>query len=196
MPDDPRARWLRTEAHDIRLHWSDVVDDFPRASAVSLTDAVREMARCLPAREVVATVDSLLYLGVMTLGHIREAFAGLPSRCVALLEQVDPRAESGSETFMRLLLRELGACFEVQVVISGVGRVDFLVDGFLIIECDSRAHHEGWAKQRDDRRRDLAAAHRGYVTLRVLAEDLFHNPDRVASAVRSLLVARSAWGAR
>jgi very-short-patch-repair endonuclease len=39
-----------------------------------------------------------------------------------------------------------------------VGRVDFLVEGWLIIECDSKAHHEGWDKQRRDRRRDLAAA--------------------------------------
>ena len=196
MPDDQRVRWLRTEAHDIRLHWSEVFDDFPHTSTVSLAAAVREMARCLPGREVVATVDSLLHLGVMTMEQIREAFAGLPSRCVALLEQVDPRAESGPETFMRLLLRDLGACFDLQVVISGVGRVDFLVDGFLIIECDSRAHHEGWAKQRDDRRRDLATAQRGYVTLRVLAEDLFYTPERVMPAVRNLLAARSAWGGR
>ena len=80
--------------------------------------------------------------------------------------------------------------------ISGVGRVDFVVDGFLIIECDSRQFHEGWEKQRADRRRDLAAAARGYFTLRVLAEDLLHPPEAVEEAVRGLLGARAAWPAR
>ena len=35
---------------------------------------------------------------------------------------------------MRLMLRGLGCQIEVQVVIPGVGRVDFVVDGWLIVE--------------------------------------------------------------
>jgi hypothetical protein len=42
---------------------------------------------------------------------------------------------------MRLLLRALGHRAEVQVRIAGVGRVDLVVDGWLIVECDSRAYH-------------------------------------------------------
>ena len=194
MPDDRRRRWLKTEAEEIRLHWGGLAEA-PQPHAVSLRDAVREMARCLPAREVVATLDSLLHLHVMTIAQVREAFAGLPSRCARLLDHVDPRSESGPETLMRLLLVELGVSFELQVLIAGVGRVDFLVDGFLIVECDSKAHHEGWMKQKDDRRRDLAAAEQGYVTLRVLAEDLRTAPSgSLAAAVHSILVARKAWG--
>ncbi|MCR2808855.1 MULTISPECIES: DUF559 domain-containing protein [unclassified Microbacterium] len=196
MPDDSRTRWMRGQASEIRLHWSDATDPSSPAHMVSLHDAVREMARCLPTREVIATIDSLLHVQVMTMPQVREAFSGLPARCIALLEQVDGRAESGPETLQRLILRELPISFEPQVWIPGVGRVDFVVDGFLILECDSKAHHEGWVKQRDDRRRDLAAAEQGYVTLRVLAEDLLHHPDRVASAIRGLLAARSAWSYR
>ena len=81
---------------------------------------------------------------------------------------------------MRLILRSLGLAVEIQVTIDGVGRVDMVVDGWLIIECDSRAHHEGWDAQQRDRRRDLAAAALGYTTIRPLAEDILLPPSRLA----------------
>ena len=71
---------------------------------------------------------------------------------------------------MRLILRSIGCVFDVQVVIAGVGRVDFVVNGWLIIECDSEEHHSSWADQKRDRRRDQAAAARGYATYRPIAE--------------------------
>lgn len=87
---------------------------------------------------------------------------------------------------MRLMLRSLGLRFEVQVSISGVGRVDFVVEGWLIIECDSEKHHSSWEAQRRDKRRDQAAAAQGYATYRPIAEDIMWNPDVVLAALRGL----------
>ncbi|HWS50320.1 MAG TPA: DUF559 domain-containing protein, partial [Microbacterium sp.] len=67
---------------------------------------------------------------------------------------------------------------------------DFVVNGWLIIECDSRAYHEGWEKQQRDRRRDVAAAALGYATLRPLADDIMFRPHLVRDAVRGLLAGR------
>ena len=75
-------------------------------------------------------------------------------------------------------------------VARDVSGVDVLVEGWLIIECDSKAHHEGWDKQRRDRRRDLAAARLGLTTLRPLAEDLLYDRAPVSEAVRGLITAR------
>ena len=86
---------------------------------------------------------------------------------------------------MRLLLRSQGWGVEVQVEIDDVGRVDLVVDGWLIIECDSEQFHSGWDAGRRDRRRDLAAAALGYTTLRPIAEDIMYHPDRVLAAVRA-----------
>jgi very-short-patch-repair endonuclease len=89
------------------------------------------------------------------------------------------------------MLRRLGCSFDVQVRIDGVGRVDFVVDGWLIIECDSEAHHAGWAERRRDLRRDQAAAARGFVTYRPIAEDIMWNPDDVWEALAGLIRGRA-----
>jgi very-short-patch-repair endonuclease len=193
---DSSKRWSQKTADGVRVSWGDLTELPASRHLAAITDAVRMMIRCRPEREVVATIDSLLRLGAVSMAQCREMISSVPARYRQILAQVDPRAESGTETFMRLILCRIGVDFAVQVKIAGVGRVDFVVDGFLIIECDSKQFHEGWQKQRADRRRDLAAAARGYFTLRVLAEDLLHHPEDVERAVRELLAARAAWPGR
>jgi len=161
----------------------------PDALAVEPIDAVFDAVLCQPPRAAIATVDSALHLGVLHADDLDELFVALPRRYGRLRRLIDARAESGPESLMRLILRSLGCPFEVQVEIGGVGRVDFLVAGWLIIECDSRAHHSDWIAQRRDRRRDQAAAARGYVTFRPIAEDIMWAPDGVREAVIGLLSA-------
>ena len=79
---------------------------------------------------------------------------------------------------------------DLQVEIDGVGRVDLVVDGWLVVECDSRAHHRTPEAQLRDRARDRAAAARGYVTLRLLAEDILFHPEAVLAALRGALSVR------
>lgn len=149
----------------------------PGSHAVALRDAVLQSVLCQSPRATVATLDNLLHLGLVDTESLQEIFTELPARCRILLGLVDGRAESGSETLVRLILRSLDCTAELQVRIEDVGRVDFVVDGWLIIECDSRAHHGGWEQQVRDRARDLEAAVRGYVTVRVIAADAFERPE-------------------
>lgn len=185
-------RWNRTATPSIRLHWDDHTESPHSCDSVALADAVRQLVRCQSAQHVVATLDSLLHHGLMTRDALEEVFDGLPPRYRVLFRLVDARAESGTESLVRLMLRRLGAQLELQVTLSGVGRVDIIVDGWLIIECDSKAHHEGWDAQRRDRRRDLAAARLGYTTVRLLAEDILYRPDEIFQALRQTL----AFGSR
>jgi very-short-patch-repair endonuclease len=163
----------------------------PTRLAADVVEALAEACRCQSPRAAIATLDSAIRLGLADEADIAAVFTRLPQRFQALLSLVDPRSESGPETLVRLLLRGLGLSFELQVDLRGVGRVDFVVEGWLIIECDSEAHHGGWDRQRRDRRRDLAAAALGYATIRPIAEDIMFNPDRVIDAIRGLLAARS-----
>lgn len=190
-----RARMLRR--HWGRLHRS----PHPCATSVEPLDALACATRCQTPRAALATIDSALHRGVIRSDELDDLFRLLPRRHRVLRKLIDARAESGPETLVRLILRSLGASFDVQVVIIGVGRVDFVVDGWLIVECDSEEFHSSWEAQRRDRRRDQAAAALGYTTFRPIAEDILWHPDLVRAALQGLLesrrfTARGAFGQR
>ncbi len=179
----------RSRAGVVR-HWRGTTAP-PHQAVANVVEALAQACRCQHPRAAIATLDSAWHLGVVDESGINAVFQLLPRRFAPLRPLIERRSESGVETLVRLLLRALGCRVEVQVQIAGVGRVDLLVDGWLIVECDSKAHHEGWQKQRQDRQRDGAAAALGYTTLRVLAEDAFFAPERVRDAVVGLRRARA-----
>lgn len=185
-PRHRRERWNRRRHGAIaRVHWGELTVP-ATCDAVGLVDAIHTLVRCRPPREVVAALDSVLHLGLMSETGLRAVFDSLPAKYGVLLRLVDARAESGTETFVRLMLRRLGVDFDVQVDIPGVGRVDFVVAGRLIIECDSKAHHSDWSQRRRDIRRDQQAARMGYATVRLLAEDIIFQHDAVQMLLADL----------
>ena len=155
--------------------------------AADLVEALAQSCRCQQPRDAIATLESAWHLGLVDEVGMGAVFARLPQRYRALRGPLDRRSESGAETLMRLLLRGLGAEVEVQVQIVGVGRVDLVVDGWLIVECDSRAFHEGWEAQNHDRARDMAAAALGYTTVRPLAEDILYRREEVLRTMTAIL---------
>ena len=188
LPDTPGL--LR--AREVRRHWNPLIELVDAATShVGIVDALVHAVRCQPPRAAVATLDSALNKKLISLEQLDDVFAALSRKYRVLRPLVDGRAESGPETLMRLLLRALGCRVELQVRFAGIGRVDLLVDGWLVIECDSRSFHEGWAAQEKDRERDLALAARGFTTLRPTANAIMRRPGEVAAAVRGLLEARS-----
>lgn len=170
----------------VTAHWRHTQQP-PAALAANLNEALAQACRCLSPRDAVAALDSAWHHGLIDEADLAEIFARLPHRFRSLRRLLDPRSESGAETLMRLLLRGLGCHVEVQVKIAGVGRVDLVVDGWLIVECDSKAYHEGWSAQKRDRRRDLAAAALGYTTVRPLAEDIYYRYDDVLATMKAII---------
>lgn len=180
MPLAPRHR-----REQVQLHWRALVEP-PSLAAVSVVDALVHSVRCQSPRHTIATIDSALHLGLIDLGRLREAFQHEPARFSALLPLVDPRAESGPETLVRLIARALGYVVELQVSIQGVGRVDLLLDGWLVVECDSKSFHSSWEQRQKDYRRDRELAAQGYSVLRLTARDIMHEPEVVVAALRGL----------
>ena len=190
-----RGAGREAAGRSIRRHWARLRRrPRPRSLSVETFDAVVQAVKCQPARAALATLDSALHLGLLRADDLDELFGLLPRRHAVLRKLIDSRAESGPETLVRLMLRTLGAHFDVQVMIPGVGRVDFVVDGWLIVECDSRAFHSTWEEQRRDRRRDQQSAALGYATFRPIAEDIMWNPAEVQAAIAGLLATgRRRW---
>lgn len=157
-----------------------------RASEVSVLDALHHATLCQEEPDAVASIDSALNKRLVSHRDVDELFQVLPARLKRARRLVDARAEAGPETLVRLMAVALGFCVQSQVLIPGVGRVDLLLDGWIIVECDSREFHADWERQRRDHRRDQAAAARGYARYRPIAEDILFHPDAVAAALRGL----------
>ena len=90
----------------------------------------------------------------------------LPAHLRPIVSRTDGRADSGLESIVRYLLQEAGMELLAHPRLPGIGEVDLLVGGRLIIETDGRQYHLGAAFDRD-RRRDRAATIDGYRVLRL-----------------------------
>ncbi|MEJ1922629.1 endonuclease domain-containing protein [Microbacterium sp. KHB019] len=183
------SRIRKRKSRNTVMHWSHRMRKGGPRHVVSVRDAVLQAILCQEPRAAIATLDSVLHLRLATRIQLEELFMCLPSRLHTLLKLVDASAESGSETYMRLILRTLGLRFETQVTIPGVGRVDFVVEGWLIIECDSKEFHAGWDKQVEDRTRDIAAAQLGYATVRPIAADILFDTSTVRQQIAGIIEA-------
>lgn len=157
----------------------DVSPDRPVTSPVkTVTDCARRLG--LLAALVVA--DSAASQRLVTPDDLVRAARQLQgpgsARARRVARLADPRCESVLETVLRTLLMDMRVSFELQVSIPGVGRVDALVDGWLVIEADGFDHHRSRVDYREDRRRANALAAGGYVLVRLSYEDLVHHPER------------------
>jgi hypothetical protein len=187
----PRVRSQPLDANNregITLHWH-AVGAAGSASevAVGLVDALVCAVRCQHPWLAIASLDNALFLGQIDDGGLDAVFRQLPESCQYLRSLVDGRAESGQESVLRQIVREQGLAYELQVVFEGIGRVDMVIEGRLVVEADSRLAHEGWAKQVRDRARDLALARRRLMSLRPLYQHIMFEPALVREAILGLL---------
>lgn len=99
----------------------------------------------------------------------------------------DARAESPLESLARLELVEGGLAVQPQVHIRGVGRVDMVVEGKLVVETDGREFHDTDDAFARDRKRDRALHGMGLVVLRFTRTDVVSAPGLVlADTLRAL----------
>jgi len=129
---------------------------------VSVVDALLQHAALVDRDSLISSVDSALNLKLLSRDDLRRFIRALPARLRSIAREVDAASMSGTETRMRLALVRAGYNVETQVFVPTVGIVDMLVDGWYILELDSRRHHDGIEHQTTDRRRDGNAVLSGY----------------------------------
>lgn len=153
-----------------------------------LADAFARVLRCRPAEEAAVVVDAALRRRLVTPEEIRRALTGPGSpAALATLERCSPRSRSAIETAARLALEDAGLEVAAGVEIDGVGEVDLVVEGRIVVECDGFAYHSGRREYREDRRRDRALVQLGYLVLRFTWEEITDDPRVVVAPVLRLL---------
>lgn len=153
-----------------------------------IAEVLARVLRCRPEGEAVVMVDSALNKRLVTAEEIAPLLGGPGARsALATLDRCHPSSRSVIESVARLALEGAGMRVAAGVRIEGVGEVDLLVDGWLVVECDGFAYHSGRTEYRDDRRRDRALAARRFVVLRFTWEELMAGPELVVRDVQRVL---------
>lgn len=151
-------------------NWHPHYGPLPAEAVFPLTDCLAQVIRHHSAEDALMVLESAVNLGRISMTDASVLIAGTSGRKQHALRFFDPSAESGSETRLRLWLQQHQVQVRPQVDIPGVGRVDFLVAKSLILECDSRTHHQ---YREEDYRRDMAARALGYTPIRFSYRQLF-----------------------
>ena len=172
------------------LHWWDLPDvRWPSLHTVSAVEALAHIARCQPRELAIASFDSAMNLGIVGTRDLDLVFGCLPARCRRLRGQIDGRCMSGIETLLRLAMADANVDFEPQVFFRGIGTVDFVVAGCVVVETDGRLGHDDAVSRRRDYQRDAALVRLGYTVVRLsYAQVMFDLPGclaTIAAAVRS-----------
>ncbi|GAB7192369.1 hypothetical protein NUM3379_30780 [Kineococcus sp. NUM-3379] len=165
------------------VHRRTVRDDGGRTDVLT---TVLDCLRCLPPGEGIAVADSALRLGLLSRDDLVGAAGALGAGDARrdLLAATDPASGSCLESLTRWALVRDGFAVRSQVHVPDVGRVDLLVDDWLVVETDGFGFHADRASFRTDRRRDAELTRRGFVVLRFGFEDVVHRPDSLLAVVR------------
>lgn len=155
-----------------------------------LKDVLVHALRCLPPMEALVMVESAVGHGDMDLNFLRNLLPGnRNAKYRAILDLVEPGADSLLETLARVLFRAAGIRTEAQVFLDGIGYVDFLLEDFLIVEIDGLTHLDK-RQFKKDRRRDNRSVRDGYLVLRYLYEDVVYEPERMLKEIQQVLAGR------
>lgn len=190
-PQDRRRALGSGDERGAVLHWRPWEQSHRELWRVSLHDALAHSAWCVEPDQFLAIVESALFEGRIGGADLARLRARSPAPCARLLDRVDPRAESGTETLVRLALRRAGLRVRSQVRIPEVGRVDLLVGERIVVEVDSEAWHDDEVARARDYRRDLALFARGFVVVRVSwFQAMFRRHEVVAAVVAAAAAVR------
>lgn len=197
----PNAGRLPDRDESTVLHWHSSFEPVVRTGLAfrpiaSVRVAIEHALAGLPPPEAVAVVDSGLHAHRLARADLATILEHLPRRARRSIGgRFDGRSESGVESMARVLLQSAGIMVELQVEIAGVGRVDLLIDGWLIIEIDGGQHADP-GQMRRDRARDGAAIRLGYRTVRLTYADVVHHWPQALATIRAALADGAPVGAR
>jgi very-short-patch-repair endonuclease len=171
-------RRLTADAHErVDVLW----EPFDAGSSrvlVAPSQCLRQLLRRESAEFGFIVAESARYAGLVSRFEWEELRLSLPYRTQAETSQVDENSESGSESAFKFRMLKHYLPMRQQMWI-GQDRVDFLIGERLVVEIDSRAHHDPVA----DCARDARLSIRHHRVLRFYYEHVFGAWDLVEDAV-------------
>ena len=188
---------------DVCIHREQIISDEERRTHVASIGTVLERVLvCMPLKVSLPMLDAARNRGLYDISTLSIPLTG--SRLPRLREALSlssERARSILETVARLQLVDMGLTPQIGVWIEGVGEVDMIILGFIVIEVDGWAFHSSKEQREKDLKRDRELLRRGYIVLRFTYDDVMNGdfarevPESV-KAIRGLVSHAEAEGAR
>ncbi|MDK1359203.1 DUF559 domain-containing protein [Arthrobacter sp. zg-Y1219] len=190
--------WVLPEAHQVHVvadratRLADtVVHRGPRTGKrliAAPAQIVGTAFRCLPPLPALVLAEFAVSRQQVGIRTLEQQFSGPKDwKIRQLIAGIRPRTASPLEVCARFHLQAAGLSVETEVRIPGVGRVDLVVEGRLLVEIDGYEFHSGREQYRRDRNRWNAATAAGWMTLRITAEMVLRNPEGFLALVRRAL---------
>jgi very-short-patch-repair endonuclease len=133
---------------------------------VGVSECLRGVVAIADRETAIACLETAMHVLGWSEDQIHRVFANASPRVQARAAQARRGPESGPESLVGQRLRRKGLHPVFQVQIPTVGRVDMLVDDWLVIEVDGRAYHSSPEQFERDRHRDARLVALGYTVLR------------------------------
>lgn len=177
-----------------RVH-HEIGDGVAGFGVVGVLLALVQYAACASSERFFASLESAMRLGLIGRAGLDVLRMRLPEAKRWLVDFASDQADSGLESLLRLRLHLHGISLQSQVVIPGIGPVDFLLAGCIILEADGKDNHDGPSKRHKDLMRDAIAAAQGYETLRFDYAMIIFEWGRVLAAIEGRLAVLQNAGA-
>lgn len=161
---------------DVCIHWEPVLSkEEERTHVASIGTVLERVLVCMPLKVSLPMLDAARNRGIYDVSTLTIPPTG--SRLPHLREALSlssERARSILETVARLQLVDMGLTPQIGVWIEGVGEVDMIILGFIVIEVDGWAFHSSKEQREKDLKRDRELLRRGYVVLRFTYDDVMN----------------------
>jgi very-short-patch-repair endonuclease len=172
---------------EYRVHPSDFSWPTGRRWLSTVEDALVVLAGRTSAADLLASIDSALFTRALPASRLPDLFKRFPHRLAYLRRLVDARSESGIESLFRHAALNEGWYVSVQVNIPRVGRVDFVINGWLVVEVDGDQWHSTAAQRGADRVREAELVRIGMRSHRFSYSQIMTDLDGCIEVVRTLL---------
>ena len=187
-PDDSSKRISPLAERRVTLHWASMEPiGVPARLVASKRETVLQLAHCQSAELAVAAYDSFLHVDPAGSADLDTWLSELPDHILREFESCSSLCHSFLESIGRIRLARSGIRGDHQVDIATVGRVDFVIDGWLVIEWDGLEHHDNGPAHDEDCRRDAVLATLGYTCLRFTYNLVMRHWYLVLAAIRATL---------
>ncbi len=173
----------------VRSHWRRPLTPVPRHQLVqALPDVLQHVADCLPFEEALVVWEAAVRAGLVSLPQLtRIPWRGAGAR--RLIAMTGGKSDSLLETLVASRLRDAGIAFVQQARLLG-HRVDFLIEGRLVLQIDGFAFHSDDRQREEDLRHDARLLIEGKPVMRMTYGDVTEQWSASLGRVQALLAQR------